>query len=112
MGFFSDEGLEISILGFNSAAQMIAPLGTGELDVGGGTVSAGLYNAVARGINLKIVADQASMKPGYGYSSLMVRRDLVDGGRSPLDKRDSPQRHRGPEKTGTIQTFCVSVPLW
>jgi NitT/TauT family transport system substrate-binding protein len=66
---------------FNSAAQMIAPLGTGELDVGGGTVSAGFYNAVARGIHLKIVADQGSMKPGYGYSSLMVRKDLVDSGR-------------------------------
>jgi NitT/TauT family transport system substrate-binding protein len=60
---------------------MIAPLGTGELDVGGGTVSAGFYNAVGRGIGMKIVADQASIKPGYGYSSLMVRKDLVDSGR-------------------------------
>jgi NitT/TauT family transport system substrate-binding protein len=81
MGFFRDEGLEVSILGFNSAAQMIAPLGTGDLDVGGGTVSAGFYNAVGRGIGMKIVADQASIKPGYGYSSLMVRKDLVDSGR-------------------------------
>jgi NitT/TauT family transport system substrate-binding protein len=40
MGFFRDEGIDVSITGFNSAAQMIAPLGTGELDVGGGTVSA------------------------------------------------------------------------
>src|SRR5262249_35673331 len=69
------------LTGFNSAAQMIAPLGTGELDVGGGTVSAGFYNAVGRGIAMKIVADQASIKPGYGYSSLMVRKDLVDSGR-------------------------------
>ena len=81
MGFFRDEGMEVSITGFNSAAQMIAPLGTGELDVGGGTVSAGFYNAVGRGILMKIVADQASIKPGYGYSSLMVRKDLVDSGR-------------------------------
>jgi NitT/TauT family transport system substrate-binding protein len=81
MGFFREEGMEVSITGFNSAAQMIAPLGTGELDVGGGTVSAGLYNAVGRGILMKIVADQASIKPGYGYSSLMVRKDLVDSGR-------------------------------
>jgi NitT/TauT family transport system substrate-binding protein len=81
LGFFRDEGIEVSLIDFKSAAQMVAPLGSGELDVGGGTVSAGLYNAVARGINLKVVADQASMKPGYGYSSLMVRKDLVDGGR-------------------------------
>jgi NitT/TauT family transport system substrate-binding protein len=81
MGFFREDGLDVSITGFNSAAQMIAPLGTGELDVGGGTVSAGFYNAVGRGILMKIVADQASIKPGYGYSSLMVRKDHVDSGR-------------------------------
>jgi NitT/TauT family transport system substrate-binding protein len=80
-GFFQQEGIAVSIIGFNSAAQMIAPLGTGELEVGGGTVSAGLYNAIGRGILMKVVADQASMKPGYGYSSLMVRKDLVDSGR-------------------------------
>ena len=39
-----------------------------------------LYNAAARGIGLKIVAPQSSMRPGYGYSSLMVRKDLVDSG--------------------------------
>src|SRR6185295_11828080 len=80
-GFFQQEGIAVSIIGFNSAAQMIAPLGTGDLEVGGGTVSAGLYNAIGRGILMKVVADQASMKPGYGYSSLMVRKDHVDSGR-------------------------------
>jgi NitT/TauT family transport system substrate-binding protein len=44
-------------------------------------VSAGFYNSIARGIATRIVADQSSMKPGYGYSSLMVRKDLVDSGR-------------------------------
>jgi NitT/TauT family transport system substrate-binding protein len=59
---------------------MIAPLGTGQLDVGGGTVAAGLYNGVSRGINLRIVADKGSIKPGYEYSTLVVRKDLVDSG--------------------------------
>jgi NitT/TauT family transport system substrate-binding protein len=80
-GFFRDEGLSVTMTPFNSAAQMMAPLGVGDLDVAGGTVSAGFYNSVARGINTKIVADEGSMKPGYGYSSLMVRKDLVDSGR-------------------------------
>jgi NitT/TauT family transport system substrate-binding protein len=79
--FFRDEGIEVVMTPFNSAAQMMAPLAVGELDVGGGTVSAGFYNSIARGIATKIVADQSSMKPGYGYSSLMVRKDLVDSGR-------------------------------
>src|SRR5262249_10955477 len=54
---------------------------TGELDVGGGTVAAGLYNAVERGINIRIVADKASVAEGYEYSTLLVRKDLADSGR-------------------------------
>lgn len=80
-GYFRDEGLHVVFTEFNSAAKMIAPLGTGQLDVGGGTVSAGLYNAVGRKIDIKIVADKGSIKPGYGFSSLVVRKDHIDSGR-------------------------------
>src|ERR1051325_7296802 len=80
-GYFKAEGLTTTMTSFASAAKMIAPLGTGQLDVGGGTVAAGLYNAVERGINIKIVADKASIKDGYEYSTLRVRKDLVDSGR-------------------------------
>ena len=66
---------------FASAAKMIAPLGRGELDVGGGTVAAGLYNAVERGIHLRIVADKGSVTDKLEYSTLIVRKDLVDSGR-------------------------------
>ena len=80
-GYFAAAGIKVTTAPFASAAKMIAPLGTGELDVGGGTAAAGLYNAVARGVNLRIVADKASIAPGYEYSTLLVRKDLVDSGR-------------------------------
>jgi NitT/TauT family transport system substrate-binding protein len=80
-GYFKEEGITVTFTSFNSAAKMIAPLGTGQLDVGGGTVSAGLYNAAARDINVKVVADKGSIQPGYGFSALMVRKDLVDSGK-------------------------------
>jgi NitT/TauT family transport system substrate-binding protein len=80
-GYFRDEGIAVTMTPFASAAKMIAPLGTGQLEVGGGTVAAGLYNAVERGINMKIVADKASVKDGYEYSTLLVRKDLADSGR-------------------------------
>ncbi|HEY4318534.1 MAG TPA: ABC transporter substrate-binding protein [Herbaspirillum sp.] len=80
-GYFRDEGLAVTFTSFSSAAKMIAPLGVGQLDVGGGTVAAGLYNAVGRGIDVKVVADKGSIRPGYGFSALMVRKDLVDSGR-------------------------------
>ncbi|HEX4555051.1 MAG TPA: ABC transporter substrate-binding protein [Xanthobacteraceae bacterium] len=80
-GYFRDEGIAVTMTPFASAAKMIAPLGTGQLEVGGGTVAAGLYNAVERGINMKIVADKASVTDGYEYSTLLVRKDLADSGR-------------------------------
>lgn len=80
-GYFQQEGLAVTFTPFDSAAKMIAPLGAGQLDVGGGSPSAGLYNAVARGISIKIVADKGSTPPGYGFQPLLVRKDLVDSGR-------------------------------
>lgn len=80
-GYFRQEGIEAKFIDFQSAAKMIAPLASGQLDVGGGASSAGLYNAVARGIDIKIVADKGSIPPGYGFSSLLVRKDLVDSGK-------------------------------
>ncbi len=80
-GYFRAEGLNVSFVSFDSGAQMVAPLGAGRLDVGAGSPSAGLYNAVVRGIPIKIVADKGSTPKGYGYQPLLVRKDLVETGR-------------------------------
>lgn len=80
-GYFAAEGIAPEYVFFKSATDMVAPLATGQIDVGGGGASAGLYNAVARGLDLKIVADKGSMPPGYGYMLLLVRKDLIDSGR-------------------------------
>lgn len=80
-GYFKAEGLEVEFTSFDSAAKMIAPLGTGQLEVGAGSPAAGFYNAVARGLDVRMVADKGSMPPGYGYLPLMVRKDLVDSGK-------------------------------
>jgi NitT/TauT family transport system substrate-binding protein len=80
-GYFKQEGLTVKFTPFDSAAKMVAPLGAGHLDIGGGSTSAGLYNAVMRGIDIKIVADKGSTPPGYGFQPLLVRKDLVESGR-------------------------------
>jgi len=80
-GYFRDAGIAVTMSSFASAARMIAPLGTGQLDVGGGTVAAGLYNAAERGIRIRVVADKGSVQDGYEFSTLLVRKDLVDSGR-------------------------------
>src|SRR5919108_464724 len=42
--------------------------------------AAGLVNAVALDVPLRIVADKGSTPPGFGYQAVVVRKDLVDGG--------------------------------
>src|SRR6202023_3812677 len=80
-GYFRAEGLDVSLTTLANSPQMIGPLGMGQLDVATGTVAAGLYNAVAQGIAIRAAADKGSMRPGYGFSGLLVRKDLVDSGR-------------------------------
>jgi NitT/TauT family transport system substrate-binding protein len=80
-GYFKDEGLDVNFIAFDSGARMIAPFASGDLDVGAGGPSAGLYNAVARGIDIRIVADKASTPKGRPINFLLVRKDLVDSGR-------------------------------
>jgi len=80
-GYFADEGLKVKLIRFDSAAKMIPSLGTGELDVGSGATSAGLYNAAKRGVGIKIVADKARNAKGYGFQSFLVRKDLMDSGK-------------------------------
>jgi NitT/TauT family transport system substrate-binding protein len=80
-GYFKDEGLSVQFLTFNSGEAMIAPLATGQLDVGGGSAAASLYNAVARGSDVRLVADLASDPPGYGFDQMIIRADLVKSGK-------------------------------
>src|SRR6202049_3468492 len=80
-GYFAAEGLKVQIIPFDSAAKMIPSLGTGELDVGSGATSAGLYNAAKRGVAIKIVADKARNAKGYGFQSILVRKELADSGK-------------------------------
>lgn len=80
-GYFKDEGLSVEIIPFASGANMVAPLGSGQLDVGGGSAAASFYNAYARGIKMKIVADKASSIAGYPVNRLVVRSDLLKSGR-------------------------------
>src|SRR5947209_20228357 len=80
-GYFRDEGLEVKVVNFRSAADMVAPLGAGQIEAGAGSASAGLYNAVARGMKIRIVADKASSPPGYGATKILVRKDHGESGR-------------------------------
>ena len=80
-GYFAEQGLKVTFVRFDSAAKAVPSLGSGEVDVGSGATSAGLYNAVKRGIGIKIVSDKARNSKGYGFQAIMARTDLIDSGK-------------------------------
>jgi NitT/TauT family transport system substrate-binding protein len=114
-GYFRDEGLDVKVVNFRSAADMVAPLGAGQIEAGAGSASAGLYNAVARGIKIRIVADKASSPPGYGGTKILVRKDHVESGRyrelKDLKGMKFAMNAPGVSNTSTLNTLLKSVGL-
>jgi len=80
-GYCRELGIRTNLINLVTGSQMVAPLGAGQIDIAAAATSAGLFNAAARGIGLKIVADKGSNLPGYAYLSLLVRKELVDSGK-------------------------------
>ena len=80
-GYWAEQNLHMKIVNMQTGPQMVAPLGAGQIDIAAAATSAGLFNAAARGIGLKMVADKGSNQPGYSYVSLLVRKALVESGK-------------------------------
>src|SRR5262249_27155648 len=66
-GYLREQGLDLDLSVFNGAQLMVAPLGADQLDVGGGGPGPGLFNAILRGVNLRIVADRSRAAPGARF---------------------------------------------
>lgn len=85
-GYFKEQNLELDLQRMTSGADAIALLATDKLDVGSGSATPGLFNALRRGLPIQIVAEKSSVRPlgpeqqAAGSGSLLVRSDLKDGG--------------------------------
>ena len=83
-GYYKEQGLEIEMQRMTSAADAIALLATDKLDVGSGSATPGLFNALKRGLPIQIVAEKAAVRPigpdtnTAGSGSILVRADLKD----------------------------------
>ena len=95
-GYFAQENIRVNFVSFDAAARMIAPFASGDLDVGGGGIAAGLFNAVNRGVGMRIVADKSTSAPGLSTAALVVRKELAASG-----------RYRGPSD---LKGLKIAVP--
>lgn len=104
-GYFKDLGLNVDLVTFQSAATMVAPLGSGELDVGGGAVSAGLWNAELRNLGVKGVSDKGSTREGWSYFGLAVKHD------SPI-KECKDMKGKTLANASTSNGILHSIEIW
>ena len=84
-GYFAEQGLAVELEEIVTGQGSIPPLAAGQLDVGVGSVSAGLFNAIARGIDIKLVATKGSVGPDAqspfpGTQALVLAADLAASG--------------------------------
>ena len=80
-GFFAQEGLTVEFLKDMYGPDGFPALATGQMDAMGGAFGPELINAVARGINVKVVAGMSSYIPGWDSGFLTVRKELIDSGK-------------------------------
>jgi NitT/TauT family transport system substrate-binding protein len=75
-GYFKDEGLEAEIVPFSSGAESIPPLAAGQVDAAASiTPNAGLVNAVARGLPVRIVADDGTIHQNRNIANILIRKE-------------------------------------
>ena len=71
-GFFETEGIKVEPVWFKAAQPIVVALATGDIDVGATGLTAGLYNSIAQGMKISIVADKGREWPGYKLTALLV----------------------------------------
>ncbi len=78
-GYFAEQGLAVTYDRL-TGPDLLTALAAGRVDAIGGPLSVGHWNAIARGVPLKIVAPMARQDPGASSTFLMVRKSLIDRG--------------------------------
>jgi NitT/TauT family transport system substrate-binding protein len=78
-GYFAAQGLEVELIYFRSFPEMVPLLATGELDLGLGTHSVNLFNAIASELPVRVVGGVFEYPEGW-RDNYAVRKDLFDSG--------------------------------
>ena len=79
-GFFEAEGVKIEPIWFKAAQPIAVATATGDIDVGATGLTAGLYNSIAQGMKIAVVADKGREWPGYKLTALLVNTEQWKAG--------------------------------
>jgi NitT/TauT family transport system substrate-binding protein len=74
-GVFREFGIDPELVYFQAAQPIAVAIAAGEIEVGATGLTAGLYNVVAGGEKVWVVADKGREWPGYPLTALLVQKD-------------------------------------
>nr|WP_254434177.1 ABC transporter substrate-binding protein [Halobacillus sp. Marseille-Q1614] len=77
-GYFDDYNINVEFTQFANSDDMLPALAAGEVDIAGGVSTSSFFNAIAQGIDVKIIADKGHYVDGNSYFSFVIRNDLED----------------------------------
>ena len=77
-GYFDDYNIEVEFATFANSDDMLPALASGEVDIAGGISSAAFFNAIAQGIDVKIIADKGHNVKGKSYFTFVIGADKQD----------------------------------
>lgn len=103
-GFLKEQAIEVKLHTFRSSGEMLAPLATNRLQVVIAGISPAVYNAVARGMSIILVAGASVQIPGHDVEFLMLRPDLKDRVKSLADLKGRKVALNAP-MTGSLYSF-------
>lgn len=104
-GFFKKQGIDLDVQWFDAAQPIAVATASNKVDIGATGITAGLYNMVAAGQKLAIVADKGQEHKGYSSSAILVRTDLWDKGTKTI--QDLKGKKIGITQTGSTYHYMI-----
>ena len=77
-GYFDDYNIDVVFTDFANSDDMLPALAAGEVAIAGGVSTASFFNAIAQGIDVRIIADKGHNMPGESYFTFVIGNHMKD----------------------------------
>jgi NitT/TauT family transport system substrate-binding protein len=107
-GFFKEAGFSVNARVMTSIPSQVAEAATNAVDVSGIALAPGLFASVQRNINLRLVGDKQSLRPGFSSTRLIARADLFGADEAATMRNLRGRKIAGPGRT-SIGYYLVAA---
>lgn len=111
-GYFAKLGLDVDTRIFNDGALAVPAMVSGELDITIVTMSAGLFNSIAKGAPMVIFLDRGNNRTGRGGSAINVSNTMYGAGvTGPAELAKLKGKRFGITALGSINQYEAALAL-